>query len=70
MDSRTPPDRKVREGRVSSELLTRRPAGANATKSEGISDARTIVSGAADCPDTIGVIVVVMVTMNAASPLG
>jgi hypothetical protein len=70
MDSRTPPNRKVREGRVSSELLTRRPAGVNATKSEGISDARTIVSGQADCPDTIGANVVAMATMNAAAERG
>jgi len=42
--------------------------GVNATRSEGTSGARTSVSGAADCPDTIGVNVVVMATMNAASP--
>ena len=66
--ARTPPNRKVREGRNPPELRTRWPAGVNATRSGGTSGARTSVSGAADCPDTIGVAVDVMVTMIAVFP--
>ena len=62
-------ERPISTMRVSSDL-SRRPAGVNATKSEGISDARTIVSGQDDCPDTIGANVVAMATMNAAAQRG
>jgi hypothetical protein len=74
MYSRILPNQRIlltgRPRRVSSDLLTRRPAGVNATKSEGISDAKTIVSGQADCPDTIGANVAAMATMNAAAERG
>ena len=66
--ARTPPNRKVREGRTSPELRTRWPAGVNARRSESTSGARISVSGAAKCPDTIGVVVGVMVTMIAVFP--